>query len=128
VPIDRLHGGKSLSPIWAPRQRFGCDPRRKSQGLWAGFNSNSMERETEETPMKVRTVFMFGAILLLGMAAWAQEFPRAEIGANSSYARYAPRRSYSQGHSLNGGGGSVTFNITDVWGIRADLQGYSSNT
>jgi len=78
--------------------------------------------------MKVRTVFMFGAILLLGMAAWAQEFPRAEIGANYSYARYAPSVSYSQGHSLNGGGGSVTFNITDVWGIRADLQGYSSNT
>jgi hypothetical protein len=78
--------------------------------------------------MKVRTVFIFGAILLFGIAAWAQEFPRAEVGVNYSYARYAPSVSYSQGHSLNGGGGSVTFNWNEYLGIRADLQGYSSNT
>jgi hypothetical protein len=78
--------------------------------------------------MKVRTVFIFGAILLFGIAAWAQEFPRAEVGVNYSYARYAPSVSYSQGHSLNGCGGSVTFNWNEYLGIRADLQGYSSNT
>jgi hypothetical protein len=78
--------------------------------------------------MKLRTVLILGAILLLGMAAWAQEFPRAEVGANYSYQRYAPTVRYAKGHSLNGGGGSVVFNWNEYLGIRADLQGYTSNT
>ena len=78
--------------------------------------------------MKINKALIFGAVLLLGVAAWAQEFPRAEVGLNYSYARYAPSVSYSKGHSLNGGGGSVTFNWNEYLGIRADLQGYGSNT
>jgi Outer membrane protein beta-barrel domain len=82
----------------------------------------------EEKPMKFNRALMLGAILLLGVGAWAQEFPRAEVGLNYSYARYAPSASYSKGHSLNGGGGSVVFNWNEYLGIRADLQGYGSNT
>jgi len=78
--------------------------------------------------MKFNRALMLGAILLLGVGAWAQEFPRAEVGLNYSYARYAPSASYSKGHSLNGGGGSVVFNWNEYLGIRADLQGYGSNT
>jgi hypothetical protein len=69
----------------------------------------------------------FGAMLLLGLAAWAQEFPRVEVGANYSYVRYAPSASYTKGHSLNGGGGSAVFNINSILGIKMDLQGYGSN-
>jgi Outer membrane protein beta-barrel domain len=82
----------------------------------------------EEKRMRVNRRLMLGAILLLGGTAWAQEFPRAEVGFNYSYARYAPSASYSKGHSLNGGGGSVVFNWNEYLGIRADLQGYGSNT
>ena len=78
--------------------------------------------------MKLRTVLIVGAIVLLGIAAWAQEFPRAEVGANYSYQRYAPTVRYAKGHSLNGGGGSVVINWNEYLGIRADLQGYTSNT
>ena len=78
--------------------------------------------------MKVTRVFTFGAIVLLSMAAWAQEFPRTELGVDYSYARYSPSAPYSKGHSLNGGGGSVTFNIDDYLGIKMDLQGYGSNS
>jgi hypothetical protein len=77
--------------------------------------------------MKVRKVLIFGAILLLGLTAWAQEFPRAELGVDYSYARYSPSSSYSKGHSLNGGGGSATININEYLGIQMDLQGYGSN-
>jgi len=77
--------------------------------------------------MKIKTVLIFGAILLLGMVAWAQEFPRAEVGFDYTYARYAPSAPYSKGHSLNGGGGSATLNINDYLGIKMDLQGYGSN-
>jgi hypothetical protein len=77
--------------------------------------------------MTVRKVLIFGAILLLGLTAWAQEFPRAELGVDYSYARYSPSSSYSKGHSLNGGGGSATININEYLGIQMDLQGYGSN-
>jgi len=78
--------------------------------------------------MKLKTVSVLGAILILGMSAWAQEFPRAEVGANYDYARYGPSAPYAQGHSLNGGGGEFNYNINEFLGIKADLQGYGSNT
>jgi len=61
------------------------------------------------------------------MSAWAQEFPRAEIGANYSYARYGPSAPYSKGHSLNGGGGEFNLNFNEYLSIKMDLQGYGSN-
>jgi hypothetical protein len=77
--------------------------------------------------MQVRRVLICGTILLLGMSAWAQEFPRAEIGANYSYARYGPSAPYSKGHSLNGGGGEFNLNFNEYLSIKMDLQGYGSN-
>jgi hypothetical protein len=78
--------------------------------------------------MSIIKSITFGTMLFLGLAAWAQEFPRVEVGADYSYVRYAPSASYSKGHSLNGGGGSATFNITSYLGIKMDLQGFNSNT
>ncbi len=70
---------------------------------------------------------VFGAIFLFGLAAWAQEFPRADVGFNYSYARFSPSTPYSQGKSLNGGGGSFTININEYLGIESNLQGFGSN-
>lgn len=78
--------------------------------------------------MKVDRMLIIVAIGLLSTVALAQEFPRAEIGVNYSYLRYAPSANYASGHSLNGGGGSVVYNWNEYLGIRADLQGYTSNT
>ena len=75
----------------------------------------------------MKITLLFGAFLLLGVAAWAQEFPRAEVGLDYSYARFAPSIPNSQGHSLNGGGGWVIFNINEYIGLKMDLQGYGSN-
>ena len=77
--------------------------------------------------MKVDKVFMIGVIALLSSVSMAQEFPRAEIGVDYSYLRYAPSLHYSQGHNLNGGGGSIVFNWNEYLGIRADLQGYTNS-
>jgi len=77
--------------------------------------------------MKVRCALVCGTMLLLGVTAWAQEFPRAEVGVDYSYARYAPSAPYSQGHSLNGGGGELNINFNEYLGIKMDLQGYGSN-
>ena len=77
--------------------------------------------------MKVKRVLICGTILLLGVTAWAQEFPRAEVGVDYSYARYAPSAPYSKGHSLNGGGGELNINFNEYLSIKMDLQGYGSN-
>lgn len=77
--------------------------------------------------MKIMKVAIFGAVLLIGLAAWAQEYPLAEVGVDYSYARYAPSASYTQGHSLNGGGGTFVYNISEYLGLKADFQGYGSN-
>ena len=66
--------------------------------------------------------------LLLSMTAWAQEFPRGEVGFDYSYVRYAPNVPGSKGHSFNGGGGNFVLNINRYLGIKADLQGYGSTT
>src|SRR5260370_34001165 len=63
----------------------------------------------------------------VGGTAYAQENPRWELSADYSFARWNP----SQGtvlnlHSLNGGGGSLGYNLTGFLGIKADLQGYGS--
>ena len=79
--------------------------------------------------MTTRNKWIIGVIsLLLSITAWAQEFPRAELGFDYSYLRYAPNAPGTRGHSLNGGGGSLVFNINRYLGIKADLQGYGSTT
>jgi len=78
--------------------------------------------------MQIRRVLICVSISLLGVTAWAQEFPRAEVGGNYSYARYGPSAPYAKGHSLNGGGGELNINFNEFLSIKMDLQGYGSNT
>lgn len=77
--------------------------------------------------MNFTKALIFAAILLAGLTAWTQEFPRFEAGANYDYVRFAPGGPYTKGHSLNGGGGSFVYNWNEYLGIKADLQGYTSN-
>ena len=104
-----------------------CDKHSEIAEAVGGLEFEPKECDGGEA-MKVNKVLILGAILLLGVMACSQEFPRAEVGLNYSYARYAPSVSYSKGHSLNGGGGSITININEYLGFQMDLQGYQSNT
>ncbi len=79
-----------------------------------------------EKAMHLIKAMTLGAILLTGIAASAQEFPKAEIALDYSYARFAPNLPNSQGHSLNGGGGSLTYNVMENLGIKAEFHGYGS--
>lgn len=76
----------------------------------------------------VRAILLGAGVILLGLAAWAQEFPRAEVAADYSYARFNPTHNGLNGHSLNGGGGGLDVNLNEYLGIKMDLQGYGSNT
>lgn len=79
--------------------------------------------------MKSCTAFQLtAAVILLGVSAFAQEFPRFEVGGDYSFVRFSPNAAYTQGHSLNGGGGTFVVNINEYLGIKADFQGYQSTT
>jgi len=78
---------------------------------------------------KMKKLLLLVIALLVGGTAYAQENPRWELSADYSFARWNP----SQGtvlnlHSLNGGGGSLVYNLTGFLGIKADLQGYGSQS
>lgn len=79
--------------------------------------------------MKVRFLFVFALALLLGGVTMAQEDHKIEVTGDYSYFRFNPGLSkYFNSHSLNGGGGQVTFFITPNIGLAGDLQGYGSYT
>lgn len=79
--------------------------------------------------MTVRFLFVFALALLLSGVAIAQEDHKIEVTGDYSYFRFNPGLpSYFNSHSLNGGGGQVTFFITPNIGLAGDLQGYGSYT
>jgi len=70
-----------------------------------------------------RKVLVLGIAILMGLAAFAQEFPRAEVGIVYSYTRFSPSLHYSPNMNINGGGGSFTFNLNRYFGIKSEFVG-----
>jgi outer membrane immunogenic protein len=80
--------------------------------------------------MNIRKTMLLALVVLMpGVGAWAQgEYPKAEVAADFSLAVFNPSADFASSHNLFGGGGSVTYNFTRFIGIKADLQGYGSQT
>ena len=81
----------------------------------------------EEKKMKMRSVLLVGVVLLIGRAAFAQEYAKWEIPVDYSYARGNPAN-VAKPFSLNGAGGGIVYNFNRFFGIKGDLQGYGSTT
>ena len=75
-----------------------------------------------------KAILAAACIVLLTLSLAAQEFPRAELAFDYTFARYNPSAAYTKGHSLNGGGGALVYNVNPYLGLKMDLQGYGSNT
>ena len=79
--------------------------------------------------MKIRSAFVLGLVLLCGTAVFAQDDPKVEVSINYSYMRFVPQNNnIIQSFSLNGGGGGATFFLTKMIGIKAEFEGYGSQT
>jgi hypothetical protein len=79
--------------------------------------------------MKIRSAVALGVILLFGTAAFAQDTPKAEITGFYSYFRFNPENSGTlSSHSLNGGGGDITYFLTKMIGIKGEIAGYQSSS
>ena len=85
--------------------------------------------------MKLRTALIFAAdVMLFGLSAWSQEHPKWEVPIDYSYVHYQAidfeSRNYQFGrnYNLNGGGGGVVYNFSQKVGLKAEFQGYASET
>ena len=77
----------------------------------------------------MKTVILAGLVLLLGSAVYAQDYSKVEISGNYSYMRFVPQNNnIIQSFSLNGGGGAATFFLSSWIGIKAEFEGYGSQT
>ena len=77
--------------------------------------------------MKITKSIVFGAVLLFALGALAQDYSKAELAIDYTYFRYNPSHAYTKnGHSLNGGGGSIDYNFTEYLGVKAEFEGYGS--
>jgi hypothetical protein len=47
--------------------------------------------------MNVTKAIVLGAVFLVGVTAWTQEWPKVEVGADYSYLRFAPSGPYTKG-------------------------------
>ncbi len=70
-----------------------------------------------------RIVCLLGLVLLFGVTASAQDAPKAEGFLGYSYVRVNPGQGIS-GVNLHGGSGQLSYNVTNSFGIVADLGGY----
>ena len=79
----------------------------------------------------MKRVFLVTVVLLFGSAAFAQDQGKAEVSVNYSYIRFNPQNNNVSGlgaFSLNGGGGAFSYFFTDLIGIKAEFEGYGSQT
>lgn len=72
-------------------------------------------------------ICVLGFLCLVSIAAFSQEeYPKIEVGAGYSYLSVHPQVITSQ--NLNGGGGSLVYNFSPLFGIKADFMGYGGGT
>ncbi len=86
--------------------------------------------------MKLRIALIFAVDVMFGLSAWAQEHPKWEVPIDYSYNHYQAidfesRNNnffFGQWYGLEGGGGGLVYNFSHLVGLKAEFQGYGSET
>jgi outer membrane protein OmpA-like peptidoglycan-associated protein len=72
-------------------------------------------------------LFLLCAVLCFGLFAYAQEVPKAELFVGYEYIRFVPQLSGNPSFNMQGGGGSINFNVNKVLGFKGEFTGATSN-
>jgi hypothetical protein len=67
-------------------------------------------------------------VLIATFAAFAQDFPKAEVAVGYSFINVHPDLSPITSFNVNGGGGAFVYNMTPLIGIKADFFGYTQGS
>ena len=76
----------------------------------------------------MKRVLLLSLALLWGACAWAQDVPKVEIPVGFSMINVHPNLTPITSFNVFGGGGQVNFNFGSVWGVKADLMGYTQGS
>src|SRR5271167_3905064 len=76
--------------------------------------------------MKKTSLLLF--TLLLGFTAWAQDTPKVEVPLGFSFINVHPNLAPITSFNVFGGGGEFDVNFGNVFGVKADLMGYTQGS
>jgi opacity protein-like surface antigen len=76
--------------------------------------------------MKFRNALVLGIVLLFAIPAFAQDEGKVDVSGNFSYVQWNPAKNYANSVNLYGGGGSITYFLTQSIGIKGEFLGYGS--
>src|SRR5208337_4152171 len=105
-------------------QRWQVVPRRNE--MKAG--DRNFNELTGDQSVKQKLILVLGFVFLLTMTAFAQDFPKFEADFGYSLINFHPNAAAITSFNLNGGGGGFVYNITPLFGIKADLMGYTTSS
>src|SRR5271167_4667736 len=83
---------------------------------------------TGDNALKNKVVFLVAFMLLLGVAAFAQDYPKFEVPIGFSFVNVHPNQAGITSFNVFGGGGGFVYNFTPIFGIKADFMGYTQGS
>ena len=78
--------------------------------------------------MKAVKALAFLLLVGIGLSAFSQQTPRAEVSGDYSLLIYNPAKNFSGTRYLSGGGGALVYNFGKYFGVKGEFQGYASTT
>ena len=78
--------------------------------------------------MKKTVVLVVALVFVLGMTAFAQEYPKVEVPVGFSFVNVHPNQAGITSFNVFGGGGGFVYNFTSLLGIKADFMGYTQGS
>src|SRR5271169_514765 len=83
---------------------------------------------TGDFTVKTKLVLLLGFVFLLGMTAFAQEYPKFEVPVGFSFVNVHPNQPAITSFNVFGGGGAFVYNFSHLVGIKADFEGYTQGS
>ncbi len=77
---------------------------------------------------KSKLILVVAFMFLLGVTAFAQDYPKFEVPIGFSFVNVHPNISGITSFNVFGGGGGFVYNFTPLIGIKADFEGYTQGS
>jgi len=78
--------------------------------------------------VKNKLILVVAFMLLLGVAAFAQDYPKFEVPVGFSFVNVHPNQAGITSFNVFGGGAGFVYNFTPLIGIKMDLMGYTQGS
>ena len=73
-------------------------------------------------------VLVLALVSLFSIASFAQDYPKFEVPIGFSFVNVHPNQAALTSFNVFGGGGGFVYNVSPIFGIKADFMGYTQGT